>query len=182
MSNEELIQHCAPTLANMKIGSLFTVRFQEVALLKARISAFRRQFYCKGLDIRLLKTMDGTALVYVYRRKKLQKHLAESAVQEFLGEFGYTNFTVSSVLSYLKLHLGESIFPHEIGVFLGYPLEDIRGFIQHKGKNFQLTGIWKVYHEPEKAEKTFRQYKKCVEVYKRCLEEGFDMSRLVVAG
>ena len=36
-------------------------------------------------------------------------------------------------------------FPHEIGVFLGYPLEDVVGFIRHRGKCFTCCGCWKSY-------------------------------------
>ena len=34
-------------------------------------------------------------------------------------------------------------FPHEIGLFLGYPPEDVEGFIQEPNGQ-KYTGIWKV--------------------------------------
>lgn len=36
-------------------------------------------------------------------------------------------------------------FPHEIGLFLSYPPEDVRGFIEHKGHESKCEGCWKVY-------------------------------------
>lgn len=36
-------------------------------------------------------------------------------------------------------------FPHEVGFFLGYPAEDVVGFIRNKGQNFKFCGRWKVY-------------------------------------
>ncbi len=46
----------------------------------------------------------------------------------------------------------EEDFPHEIGVFLGYPLADVIGFIQNRGKNFTACGYWKVYTDPTAAQ------------------------------
>lgn len=38
-----------------------------------------------------------------------------------------------------------SDFPHEMGFFLGYPKEDVEGFIVNGGRNFLYAGYWKVY-------------------------------------
>ncbi len=48
--------------------------------------------------------------------------------------------------------------PHEIGIFLGVPLEDVESFIKHKGKNYLICGYWKVYHGLEKSIDTFEAY------------------------
>ena len=55
----------------------------------------------------------------------------------------------------------EQEFPHEIGIFLGYPLEDVDGFITHQGENCKLCGCWKVYGNVEQARRTFASYEKC---------------------
>ncbi len=182
MSNEDLIYHCAPTLANRKVGSLFTVTFQEISQLQQKIMSFQEKFTEKNLQIILLKVKGHSALLYVYRPVKLQAILSDPLVQQFLRELGYANFSEEAVLAQLMLHLKESDFPHEIGVLLGYPLEDIRGFIKHKGKNDLLSGLWKVYHNVEEAKRTFQQYNKCNVVYRKCFADGFDMNRLIVAG
>ena len=69
---------------------------------------------------------------------------------------------------------------HEIGVFLGYPLTDIRGFICNEGRNCLCCGCWKVYSEPERAMKLFARYRKCTEAYARLFAAGFPLSRLTV--
>ena len=40
---------------------------------------------------------------------------------------------------------GSKIFPHEMGLLLGYPVEDVTGFMVHGGKNSLYSGYWKVY-------------------------------------
>ena len=49
-------------------------------------------------------------------------------------------------------------FPHEMGVFLGYPLGDVKGFIEHHGKEYLCSGYWKVYQDEQKAKSTFQLY------------------------
>ena len=45
----------------------------------------------------------------------------------------------------------EQLFPHEIGVFLGYPPEDVKAFIKQNGKGAVLCGYWKVYSNIKKV-------------------------------
>ena len=53
---------------------------------------------------------------------------------------------------------GRQSFPHEMGVFLGYPLGDVKGFIEHHGKEYLCSGYWKVYRDEQKAKSTFQLY------------------------
>ena len=72
-------------------------------------------------------------------------------------------------------------FPHEIGLFLGYPYEDVIGFIKNKGKNYTYCGYWKTYGDPEISKKKFQQFQKCVFEYKRMYEKGKVIKQLIVA-
>lgn len=48
-------------------------------------------------------------------------------------------------------------FPHEIGLFLGYPPEDVQGFLADPGGGrCKLCGHWKVYHDVEGARRAVR--------------------------
>ena len=47
----------------------------------------------------------------------------------------------------------ESDFPHEVGLFLGYPPRDVEGFIREKARRAKCTGAWKVYGDEEAARK-----------------------------
>ena len=63
-------------------------------------------------------------------------------------------------MKHLKYRLlKRTCFPHEIGVFLGYPLEDVKGFIDNKGKNCESCGVWKVYCNREEKDKLFQKLK-----------------------
>lgn len=73
-------------------------------------------------------------------------------------------------------------FPHEIGLFLGYPPEDVRGFIEHHADGSKCTGCWKVYGDETAARRKFDQYKKCTRVYCDQWKKGKNIERLTVAG
>ena len=32
--------------------------------------------------------------------------------------------------------------PHEVGLFLSYPPEDVKGFIDHRASGFKSAGLW----------------------------------------
>ena len=75
----------------------------------------------------------------------------------------------------------ESAFPHEIGLFLGYPLEDVKGFIQNKGQGYACCGLWKSYGDPRAARRYFDRCRACTAAYKRRYAAGVPLERLIVA-
>ena len=72
-------------------------------------------------------------------------------------------------------------FPHDIGIFLAYPLEDVIGFMKNHGGNYCCLGCWKAYGNAEAAERRFDLYRKCRRIYLSCYRRGFSLSRLTVA-
>ncbi len=182
MSIELIVRHCAPTLAGIKIGSLFSCQYDCETQLRRDIAQRNRLLNGKGLFFHLLRYEGGNALIYVYRLKQLIAHLRKEDVQAFLAEYGYMDCSIAGCLRMLKSHLKQRDFPHEIGVFLGYPLGDIRGFIQHRGANCKCSGCWKVYTDEASAQRTFARYKRCTNEYYRRYIAGFDITQLTVAG
>ncbi|MEE1013043.1 MAG: DUF3793 family protein, partial [Clostridia bacterium] len=118
----------------------------------------------------------------VYRKKVLTAQLHRREMQTFLHSYGYPeNTTLTAYLSILKERLQEDEFPHEIGVFLGYPLHDIYGFIQHPSEGCLLTGEWKVYQDAEGAEKLFARYKACRTALLRRITKGLTLAQIFCA-
>ena len=75
---------------------------------------------------------------------------------------------------------GES-FPHEIGLFLGYPPEDVRGFIEKGASGCKCSGCWKVYGNTQQAMTTFGRYRKCAALYLEQWTKGKSVEQLTVA-
>lgn len=182
MLAHELVAHGAPTLARLKVGSLLNISIQDAQSLHREVEALNHMLRPKGVELTILRQCCAKALLYLYRPSQLQRQLQQREIQQFLQSFGYDDFTLSSVLEKLCGHLASRRdFPHEIGVFLGYPLDDVQAFIANKGRNCLCSGCWKVYHNEPEARRQFAQFRKCRQVYLDCFHQGFPLSKLTVA-
>ncbi len=182
MMERYLIEHCSPTLASLKTASLFACDYLCEAKLEKSLYRWNAYFADKGVSLMVLRKKDGRALIYVCRKKQLQCDLERPGVARFLQDYGYSGMDVDAALNGLRLRFMQSDeFPHEIGVFLGYPLGDVIGFIQNAGRNWKCFGCWKVYCNECEAIKTFARYKKCKDVYMRLWKQGRSVWQLTVA-
>jgi hypothetical protein len=121
-------------------------------------------------------------MIYVYRPELLDKILREPDVLAFLSGYGYGAADISGMLSVLSgRYCMEKSMPHEIGIFLGYPLEDVVGFIEHEGKDFTCCGYWKSYGDPEAAQQRFSLYRACNSTYRELYRCGTPIIELIAA-
>ena len=180
MLERAIIDHASPTLARLKLGNLFNHAMGTDFL--AEFATLGRELEDKGVTMTILKAVNGKALIYIYRSADLEKALMCEDVRQLLSACGYSRFDVSGVLDTLKARLNDiDAFPHEIGIFLGYPLDDVLGFIENSGKNCLSCSCWKVYSNECAALQAFRRYEKCKSVYQRLFASGCPLSRLTVA-
>ena len=156
--------------------------------LAERVLGWNARLGEKGLRVRVLKgcTRTHRYLVYVYRENRLREVLSDEKVRAFLVQEGYRlpegSDDCEPLLRQLSRRLCcEAEFPHEIGVFLGYPLTDVVGFIENQGRNFTCCGCWKAYGDRDAAERLFAQLNKCTRVYLRLFHSGTPIFRLAVA-
>ncbi len=181
MSEEILVRHCSPTLANIKTGNLVNCRVDSIQKLKKDIISLNSVLNAKGVSIRVLYCSSERALIYVYRPDKLMQDVSDTKVSSYLTSIGYNGKSEDELLKELSKRVYScGGFPHEIGLFLGYPIDDVIGFIENKGKNFMCCGCWKVYHDEVNAKKTFEKYKKCTNIYCKKYLQGSSIKRLTV--
>ena len=182
MLERHLIEYCSPTLASLKAASLFRLPYCSQEDLRLCLLRYGHHLAQKGVSITILRQDAQSALLYVYRREKLQKDLEKPGVAQFLSRLGYDVSDADTALAHLQTRLGKAQdFPHEIGLFLGYPLWDVCGFIHHKGKNSKSSGLWKVYCRKDDTEKLFRRFHQCRCVYRRLWQSGKSLLSLTVA-
>ena len=111
-----------------------------------------------NLDYFVLKETPDCRLILFYNRVMLEKHIFSKKSREFLASMGYDeSMTLEQSLNFLSMRF-ENMCPHEIGVFLGIPLKDVLGFIEHKGDKYLFCRYWKVYHNPKRAISMFQRY------------------------
>ena len=182
MSDEFLIRCCAPTMARLKTGNMFSCAFESKKAMMDELRRLNQRLGRKGLRILPLRWRAGKALLYLYRPKQLERDLRDPLSRKLLSECGYASVNANACLSRLISRLrADDGFPHEVGLFLGYPPADVDGFM-HRKDECKLCGLWKVYDDVERAARQFSRCRHCTEVYLRCLARGFSLDRLAVAG
>lgn len=182
MSEELLVRHCSPTLAGMKTGNMFSCAFADGAEMSNCLRCWNRMLVKKGLRVLPLRFREDRALVYVYRPSKLSQDLRCDKAGKILQDRGYeTGKADRCILELIKRLKENEDFPHEIGLFLGYPPEDVQGFIENRATGCKCVGCWKVYGDADAAQKLFARYKKCTDVYCTMFAKGRSIERLAVA-
>ena len=126
----QLILQCAPFLKGIKVASITNVDRRHL-----------KEFW---------RVLDGTG-----RRE----------IRRFLESYGYDRKDLDWILQKLSARVCQYTcdgmgFPHEIGAFLDYPIDDVKCFIDKRGQDCLMTGYWKVYHNPERAKMIFLAYDK----------------------
>lgn len=152
---------CAPVLENIKIANLLTVRSEYE-------EEINKIFLHKNLaTFRMGRTEDRTVF-FIYRCDVLSEYVFRRVNYEYLSLFGYGGLDIEQMLELCSNRYGNYIrkvsdFPHEIGLFLGYPLDDVRSFVDNRGDNAVMTGYWKVYHNVNEAKRCFCRYNQAIE-------------------
>ncbi len=138
-----------------------------------------KQEICKRFNLKYyeLKNTAETVTVLFYKQKMLKRVLNKNNNLLFLNTLGYQDaVNLEAKLGLLKNKFTHTC-PHEVGIFLGFPVEDVIGFITNKGKNYLLAGYWKVYLNRERAEMLFSIYDQArieaASVVIRCVEAAY---------
>ncbi|MCM1495603.1 MAG: DUF3793 family protein [Bacteroides sp.] len=151
-----LALHCAPIISGIKISNL-------VVLTREQSMVLCRNIRSSGLAVWFLNYGEASNPVLIFRRNEMQQFLLQSDIEGALRQFGYSDVRLIPVLLQLSAHMreykdGEREFPHELGILLGYPLEDVLGFMENDGENYTYCGYWKVYGDIEEAKRVFHTY------------------------
>jgi hypothetical protein len=156
----------APTILGLKPGNLINLRRvgdgAVAATWRSRKEELLRKFEVEAFAFPSRMTgEDSGVLLMLYKKDLLARAIFAREAWAMLEPLGYGR-GVSSVEFCLE-HLKErfkSKFPHEIGLFLGYPPEDVEGFIRNEGRSALACGYWKVYGDVRRARKTFRLFER----------------------
>lgn len=180
-----LVEQCAPTLVGLKPASLF--RYQPGPSDEGRVplARWKGALAARGIRVRGLKACPRTGawMIYLYREVWITRILCQPEIQDFLRRQGYRpEEGCQAMLTRLSRRLClEEDYPHEIGVFLGYPLEDVEGFIRHRGRDFTCCGYWKVYGDAAAAQRRFDCYRRCTRICLERLRRGTALTKLIAA-
>lgn len=174
-----VVTQCAPVLKGIKVSNIINVKPG---------TCHRIQLYLTGSRVICmpLYSESKNEIIFLYRHDMLENHLRKQEVRHFLEQYGYLDMSVSGVLARLRQRyagyaMRQEEFPHELGVVLEYPVEDVEGFIENQGKNCLMERYWKVYHNQECAERIFRLYDQAKEVAMEEIVAGCPLCQVAVS-
>lgn len=178
--NTQMALQCAPVIMDIKISNLLIVDIED----KERVM----DTFCGTVfSLYILYMSDRKVVFLIYDREKLVGYLRRRENQRLLRILGYREYDPLSVLLEISRRYQGYMqkireFPHELGILLGYPIEDVMGFIVNHGQNPLFTGYWKVYDNTEEKKLLFEQYRKAKELVIRLVAQGVSIKQLLNPG
>ncbi|MBE5959838.1 MAG: DUF3793 family protein [Lachnospiraceae bacterium] len=175
----QLVLQCAPLIAGLKASNLLIVQSENVEKVTQIIKETDISF------VTLWETEEKTTLL-LYKAELLKAYLLDGRVQDLLRKWGYENTELREMLPIFQEHYadymaGKKPFPHEIGVFLAYPVEDVEGFIRYEGKNSLYAGYWKVYADLASKLRLFEEFESAKETLIRLMSYGMGIRNIIVS-
>jgi len=173
----QLAMQCAPLLTGIKIANLLIVN-------KQNRDAVTKIFQKTIISHYVIFENENKIIFLLYQKNDLTDYLNRSDVRNTLFKLGYDRYELQDILRefskrYFIYIEQRGKFPHEMGLLLGYPLEDVVGFIENEGKNFLYTGYWKVYSNPSETIKLFDKYNCAREIVIRMIAQGMKVKHIV---
>lgn len=126
---------------------------------------------CSRITYRIITTHDGGKRVLFINEKSMEKVLVNKRCINFLKFVGYpADYELNDYMDELVFRLQSEEFPHEIGVFLGYPLKDVLGFMGY-GKN-ELVEVknWRIYGDKEISYEVYNNFMRDKAIMKEMIE------------
>jgi hypothetical protein len=143
-----------PVIGGIKPASMMRLPWDELG----RAWASWGEEICRALDLSavILRQNPAGALLLLYRQRMLKRALKGPSGRRLRSLSYPVESGLDPCLACLTSRFSDPArFPHEVGIFLGYPLEDVIAFCAGTSSPHDCRGYWKVYHRPEKAKRAF---------------------------
>ncbi len=175
-----LIYSTSLVIAKVKPAATITFKKYNRDLYSSWGSMGKAFIQSIGLDFIELRESDDSIVVLIYNQSLLEKYIGKEENKEFLIGLGYSeNGTILEYLNVLKNRYKEFNCPHELGIFLGIPINDVKDFMNCNDKKCLLCGYWKVYNDCISAQRIFQSYDQVKEYTVNSIFKGIEGSTLV---
>lgn len=176
----QLALQCAPLLSGIKPSNLLTLRNHSVEEVEA-------VFAGTDITVQILCQTGRQTVLLLYREEELLTYINTPDVKHAMQRFGYRTLHLTDIFKVLCTHYetymtDRESFPHELGLLLGYPVEDVLGFVENHGQNYLYSGYWKVYGDVGKAKALFNRYTAAKEQAIRMVVAGAEIKTLLTMG
>ena len=148
------MEQIGPTLLGVKPASIINIRQQKCLELC-------HELFSKDSPVAYIAIEDQqkNRLLFLYHKERLAEVLSDRRVTKYLARLGYpAQGTTEEYVAELAQRLRKNGFPHEIGVFMGYPLKDVYGFMGARIP-YRKTMGWRMYGDTRASEAVYHQFK-----------------------
>ncbi len=184
-----LVSAAAGVIAGAKPAALFTLR-PDVAVCpgvaRSALCAFSRYLRSRSVEVTGISWVHGRFAVLVWRPDMVGAVLCDPERMAFLRAHGLpvegphrlvgeaarrlARYYRSRSETAPKEAPSKAPFPHEIGLILGYPLEDVMGFVE--GRKETCRGLWRAYGDADAARERFARLAKQEAQCRHSFERG----------
>jgi hypothetical protein len=173
----QLALQCAPLIAGLKLANLLNIHPNGFSTVKALVED-------SDISWHILFQTEEKMLLLLYHSESLKAYLSYDKVEQFFMDAGYHSIELSEILlelcmRYQRYMVKKDGFPHEMGLLLGYPLEDVTGFIENRGEHFLCSGYWKVYENRDRKLRMFESFENARESILKLLSCGISMMEII---
>ena len=128
---------------------------------------------CTRLSYEIINIPDGGIRLVFINKSALSNVLNNKKCLNFLKFIGYpSNYDLDEYINILIDKLNSKDFPHEIGIFLGYPLKDVVGFMGYGKYKFCKTRYWRVYGDESISDDVYNKFISDRNIMKALLENN----------
>lgn len=168
-----LVYNTSLVIAGVKPAVTIAMKKDNIKLY-SNWNCFGKNFIRRiDLEFIELRESNESIIIMIYSKHILKKELNKEKILEFLIKLGYPNeVEIKEYVNTLKSRYEKYHCPHELGLFLGIPFEDVKDFMECTTKKCLLCGYWKVYNDSNKAKTIFNKYDKVKEYTIKNILEG----------
>lgn len=169
--------HGAPLIAGLKLSNLLMIEWKDINGMKKILKR-------TGISYFIIAVIRGRAAVLLFDRDKLETYIKEEKVWQVFRRLGYREGEQGRILYVFRLRyerylMGEREFPHEMGLLLGYPVEDVEGYIRYGGENCLYMGYWKVYGRVAEKKRLFYEFEQARKALLYRLSQGMGIVDII---
>ena len=155
-----IVEQLGPTVLGIKPSELLNVSLYDERIWEEFKALFSQQ---EQLGLREIRQVNVRQQVLFYHRITLDSILREKHNQAFLGTINYPKtYSLDIYLNHIIEKIRSKEFPHEIGIFLGYPLKDVLGFMKRIPFTYVETKGWRIYGDSQSSYEIYDRYQQAM--------------------
>ncbi len=156
-----LLEHLGPVIYGVKPAEILSYRNFDCERCQ-KICRIEEAFdNAKNIKYRKIKQINNEIKIFFYNPNALEKHLLQPMSAVCLKKFHYPvhrdmERQIDELVRRIeRVQQGEC--PHEIGVFLGYPIKDVLGYLGWSSKELTKVRCWRVYGDETESDQLYEQ-------------------------